>query len=242
MKRIICIFIALVSLFSVLFSVSASAKTYKLEETDMSIQLDESLWHVFTRENINNNSVLDELDISYDTIYKVLYNNDAYMDALMIYDEGDYLEFFIRKKALNSGVSNLSNYKESEVLNLARKLAKQQGADTYSVFGNSYKFARIEYIDPEFGFYICEFVTIVNKNNYTLTFQSKSKFTEAEYEEIDKIVNSIHFDVDTSLTESKTASTLGKIIIITVAGALIGGAAGAVFIILKKNKKQHNEK
>jgi hypothetical protein len=164
--------------------ITTYAETYNLGGTDMSISVDDTMWYVFTRDNIKNNSELEELGITYEAMYEILHNNEAYMDAILYYEDGEIVEFFVRKRALDTGIANLSNYKDSEVLELAKELAKKQGASTYSVYENQYKFAKLEYVDSNLGYYICEFVTCVNKDNYTFTFQSTSQFTDEEYAEI----------------------------------------------------------
>ena len=207
----------------------------------MSISVDDTVWYVFTRDNIKNNSELEELGITYEAMYEILHNNEAYMDAILYYENGEYTELFVRKRALDTGIANLSNYKDSEVLELAKELAKKQGANTYSVYENQYKFAKLEYVDSNYGYYICEFVTCVNKDNYTFTFQSTSQFTDEEYAEIKNIVDSVKFDVDTSIKEKKSTSFSESVLEKTIGGAVIGGIVGAVIATTNKKKKKSTE-
>ena len=241
MKRNIPVIITIVMCLMVLIPMSVYAETYYLGGTDMSIRVDDSSWYVFTRDNIKNNSELDELGISYDAMYDIFCDNEAYMDALLLYEDGEFVEFFVRKRKLDADIVNLSNYKNSEVLKLAKGFANKQGADTYSVYENQYKFAKMEYIDSNFGYYICEFVTVVNNDNYTFTFQSTSQFTDEEYAEIENIVDSVEFDVDTSIKEKKTSSIAESVIEKTIGGAVIGGIVGAVIAITNKKKKKSTE-
>ncbi len=241
MKRNISILITLIFCLMIFMPVSVSAETYPLAETDMSIQVDDSRWYVFTRDNIENNSELDELGISYDTIQEILYNNQAYMDAILFYDDGEYVEFFVRKKPLDIGVANLSNYENSKVLEFAQEVAKNQNSDTYSVYENEYKFAKSEYVDSDLGYYICEYVTIVNKDNYTFTFQSASQFSDSEHEEIKGIIDSVQFDIDTSLKEPQNTSLWSNVITKTVGGAVIGGVVSLITAFVNKKKKKKNE-
>ena len=239
MKRTMRILLSIILCFSVLLPIITYAETYNLGGTDMSISVDDTVWYVFTRDNIKNNSELEELGITYEAMYEILHNNEAYMDAILYYENGEYTELFVRKRALDTGIANLSNYKDSEVLELAKELAKKQGAETYSVYENRYKFARLEYTDS--GYYLCEFYTVVNKDNYTFTFQSTSQFTDEEYAEIENIVDSVKFDVDTSIKEKKTSSIAESVIEKTIGGAVIGGIVGAVIAITNKKKKKSTE-
>ena len=239
MKRTMRILLSVILCFSALLPITTYAETYNLGGTDMSISVDDTTWYVFTRDNIKNNSELEELGITYDAMRDILHKNEAYMDAILYYENGEYTELFVRKRALDTGIANLSNYKDSEVLELAKELAKKQGANTYSVYENQYKFARLEYTDS--GYYLCEFYTVVNKDNYTFTFQSTSQFTDEEYAEIENIVDSVKFDVDTSIKEKKTSSFAESVLEKTIGGAVIGGIVGAVIAIINKKKKKASE-
>ncbi|MBO5867889.1 MAG: hypothetical protein J6Q54_03145 [Oscillospiraceae bacterium] len=215
----------------------ALAATYKLGDTAVSISVDDTIWYVFTRENIENNAELDELGVSYQDMYAILQDNDAYMDAVLFYEDGTYLELFVCKTVVDAGVAQLSNYKTKEVEELAKELAKDLAIDTYSVYENQYKYVKLEYVDDTYGYYVCEYVTIVNKDTYSLKFQSETAFVDAEYEEMKKIVDSIAFDVDTSLKEPEDSfaeSTLVR----TVSAAVIGGVIGGVVSWRNKKKKE----
>lgn len=241
MKRTISVLLSVVLVAAALLPITAFAETYNLGDTDMSISVDDTVWYVFTRDNIKNNSELEELGITYDTMYDILHDNEAYMDAVLYYEDGEYMEFFVRKRALDAGVANLSNYDDSEVLDLAKELAKKQGAETYSVYENQYKFAKLEYIDSNYGYYLCEYYTVVNQDNYTFTFQSTSQFTDWEYAEMETIIDSIKFDVDTSIKEEKKTSKDESIVGKAIGGAVIGGAVGAGIAIIGKKKKKGSE-
>ena len=148
MKRNICMLLAVILCLVALFPVTASAKTYTLSDTDMQISIDDTYWYVFTRDNIKDNPELGEIGVSYDTMYSFLYDNMAYVDAILYYENGDYLEMFVLKKAVDTGVVNLSNYKKEEALIMAEGLATRVDTENYSVYESRYKYARIEYFDP----------------------------------------------------------------------------------------------
>lgn len=207
----------------------------------MSIRVDDSLWYIFTRDNIKNNPELDELEIPYDEMYNILYSNEAYMDAFLLYEDGEFTEFFVRMRPLEDGIVNLSNYEDSKALELAEGLAEKQGADIYSVYKNQYKFAKMEYIDSNLGYHICEFCTIVNGDVYVFTFQASSVFSDWEYEEIDGIIDSIRFDVDPSLEEPETSSFWDTVREKGIIGAVIGGIGGLVGALISKKKKKAKE-
>lgn len=242
MKRAILIFATVILFLGAWMPLSASAETYLPADTDLKIQVDDSEWYVFTRDNLENNPELEELNLEYDFMYRTLHDNDAYMDAMLLYNNGDFIELIVRKKAIDSEFVNLSNYDDDEVLDLAEQLAERQGAEDYSVYKNQYKFAKLEYKDPELNYHICEYVTLVNKENYTFTFQASSEYTDAEYEKIQSIVDSIRFYIDPSLKEPNPKSAGKEIFSGAVRGAIIGGisggVAGAILAVVKKKKKR----
>jgi len=242
LKQKIRILAAIVLCVALFLPLSVQAESYSLKETDITLSIDDTAWYVFTRENLENNPALDELQISYESLKNTFYGNHIYMDAVLIYDTGEFVELFVRKKSDDAEVVNLSNYDDEEVLNLASELAKQSGSENYSIHKTDYKFAKAEYIDANYGYHICEFVTFVNKSGYTLTFQSSHPFSEDEYAEISKIVDSVKFNIDESLSEPTGGMDWGKIVKDSVSGAVIGGAIGgavgvALKLIKKKNKK-----
>ncbi len=238
MKRIISILVT--ALFCIVaFCPIINAKTYDMEETDMKVQIDDSVWYVFTRDNIKDNPELEELEVSYDYIHNLLYDNKAYLYAILFYEDGGFLELFVRKTPTDAGVANLTNYDEKDVSDFAKALAKKQNAKEYSAYKNKYNFARLEYIDPTLDYHICEYVTVVNKNTYALTFQSASELGDFEYDEIENIVDSIEFNIDTSLKEEMGSSfDWGNVAIKTLIGAACGAAVGGVIALITKLKKR----
>ena len=100
MKRTVSILLSVILCFSALLPITTYAETYNLGGTDMSISVDDTVWYVFTRDNIKNNSELEELGITYDTMHDILHNNEAYMDAILYYEDGEYVEFFCSEKGV----------------------------------------------------------------------------------------------------------------------------------------------
>ena len=236
MKRLFCLLLAVTLCAMTCFPVTASAAKYAVSGTDMTVELDDSQWYVFTRDNVKDNPELEEFGLTEEDMNKIFRDNYAYMDAILFYGDVDYVELFVRKKAVDSGMVNLSNYDDDEVEELTEELAKKQGAEDYEVFETRYKFAKLEYVDESLGYYLCEFFTVVNKEGYTLTFQSTFPYTDAEYEEIERIVRSVRFDVDESLKEKKPLTV--NILRTTAVGAVVGGAAGGVMALINKKKKK----
>ena len=246
MKKRVLIFLITVCLIISLPMVTY-ASTYTMNGTDMSIQVDESTWYVFTRDNIDNNPELDELYITYDEMYDLFYENDAYMDAVLYFDDGNFIELFVLKSDLDTGVVNLSTYDDDEILEIAQSVAEDKNTEDYSIYESSYKYMYFEYLDETFGepYYMYQYVTIVNGSIYTLSFQSTAEFTRWDYNEVEGIVDTVQFDVDTTLEEPKSAIfdiDYGEVAMSALKGMLIGGIAMVVVSLFGKTMAKRKNK
>lgn len=240
MKRNLRIAIFVLICSFLLLPIAAWAESYDLGGTDMTIEIDDSRWYVFTRDNLENNPELAEFGMSESEVYDDLCSLDAYMDALLLYTDGTLVELFVIKTSLSEGDPvNMSNYSNEELEEVAKSLADEHGVDDYSVYENDYKFLRFDYLEEESDHYIYAFVTVVNREVYTLNIQSTAPFTDAEYEEFDRIVDSIHFDVDTSMKEPETSSGWGAVAVYAVTGAVIGGISALIGASRKKNNRNN---
>lgn len=229
---------AFVLSFFLVYPLTAQARTFDLAETDISLNIDDTHWYVFTRDNIENNSELEELGLSYNDMHDILYNNKAYVDAIVFYENGEYIEFTVRKTS-NDSIVNLSNYDDDMVLTLAKELAEKNNVKTYTLYESQYKYINLDY--PSSGMYLCEYITVVNGENYTLTFQSPKPYTDVEYNEIKGIVDSVQFDIDPSLKEKKQSTILGGIAYGAIKGVITGVVAFGISAILVKKKKKKTE-
>jgi len=228
-------FLSIIFMAILIFPMVANAQRYYPEGTDLSINIDDTTWYVFTRDNLLNNPELDELGITYDYLYNFMHNNYVYLDSILFYnDSNDYIELLIRKKNIDK-IINLSNYSNKEVMEFAKKLADKQNSKFYDIYETDYKYVYLKYQDK--GYYLVEYYTIVNKEGYTITAQKSSPFTDDEIIEVENLINRIDFDIDTSLKEpSKSFNNIWKHAIISgITGAII---SGVVALISKKNKKK----
>ncbi len=215
------------------------ARSYTVGETDLSINIDDTSWYVFTRNNIKNNSELADLGITYDYMYELMYDNEIYLDAIVFYEDSDeYLELFLRKRDIDD-IENLSKYSDDKVLELTKALAKKQGSMDYCIYKTAYKFMKMEYYQS--GFYVMEYSTVMNGDNYALTFQTASAFSDWEYEEMDDIVDSIDFDVAPSSLNNNSASLFDSLLEKFISGAVIAAIVGGVSLLLTRKKKGNGE-
>lgn len=239
MKKRLLSVIATVLCCLLILPMTAFARTYTVGETDLSIKIDDTRWYVFTRNNIKNNQELVDLGIPYDDMYNLMHDNDVFLDAIGLYlDTGKIIELFLRKRDID-GIENLSTCSDDKVLELTTALAKKQGSTDYCIYKTAYKFTKMEYYQS--GYYVMEYSTIMNGDNYTLTFQANSAFSNREYEEMDSIVDSIAFNVapssSTNTNTSNSSSLFDELLEKFIVGAAIAGIVGGISWLLTKKKK-----
>lgn len=245
MKRRLSVLLTILILLFILCPVTVSAQTYTLSGTDMSVQIDDTMWYVFTRDNLSNNHELDELGLTYEEVLDSLYSNSAYLDAFAFNAEDSFIRLEVIKSYDNEGVVNLSNYTATEVLEHGKQLLEH--ANFNSSFncnlhrGSPYKFLKFEGKNDT-GLETCMFYTIVNKDIYILTFNSNTPFGEVEYKEIDRIVNSIRFQVDTTLKEPKNNTSWIKSVIKAVISGLIAIISFVIRVVTSRKKKKKADK
>ena len=80
-------------------------------------------------------------------------------------------------------------------------------------------------------------MTVVNGENYTFTFQSSDAYTNSKYNEIETIVDSARFNIDTSLKESGDSSLWADLFEQFIIGALVACAVGGISLLINKKKK-----
>lgn len=244
MKRM-CAFVMLILLCSSLV-ISAEAASYKPKGTDLIMEMDEDSWYVFTRENLKDNPELDEIGITYDYLSDFMQNNYVYMDAITWKENEDYIELIVRKKSLK-GVSNLSNHSDKEVMELGAELAEKKENAEYRIYENTYKFVQLEYQD--LGYYVNEYVTVVNGENYTFTFQASGRYEDSDYQVMEDIIDDVSFDVDEELEneiekeveKERNKSILNGAFGGAIRGAIIGGVVGGIGVLLRKKKSKKNK-
>ena len=245
MKRHICFLLAIFLVLAAFSPVLAGAQTYSPSETDFSIEIDNGTWYVFTRDNIENNPELEEIGVSYEAMHSYLNDSNRYLYGCLFYQEGDSLELLGIKEKIDGEMANLSNYSDAMVAIFAKGVADNAGAEDYQIVKNDYTFVKVEYTSS--NFYVCQFVTLVNKDYYTFAFRSELPFVADEYAEMKIIIDSIGFNVDETIEEGIQTSFLQVIIdslkqsvvIDAIVGAVAGGIAGLIIaIVIKKKKKK----
>ena len=229
MKKILLVMVLLV-----LVPLNVFATTFELDDIDMNITFDESVWYVFTPDNILNNPELDELGISYDYMNAAFQNNHAYVNAILFYqDTDDYIEIFVRRSEVDFDDLTLSNISFARELGSA--LAEEQNA-SYEIYQGDYIFIQLDYIDQ--GLYLNEYYTIQNGYAYTLTAQKPYSFDSYDEGVVQDIVDSIFIEGAEALDVENEDNNYFVFIIVGVLALILAGAVVLGIVLVVKSRKK----
>lgn len=241
MRKIILNVILVVTLI-LMCPTMVEAQRFYLEDTDLSVWINEEEWYVFTRNNLFDNPELSEVGHTSYYLHNFMNNNNVYLNGVIreYTDSGKYLELLIKKKEYGK-IKNLSNFTDNEVKGLAEGYAEELDAKTYDIYKTNYKYVYLNYINDDY--YVVEYYTIINGDFYTITALKLTQFLSSELVEIENIVSSIEFEVDTSLKEQYSrintddeTSWINTIITTVVFTTL----TTAIFSFINKKKNKSN--
>ena len=213
MKRKTVLFLALLICLLTFLQTTVFATNYNVYGTNLTVDMDDSEWYVFTRDNIKNNSELSELGTSYEHMYDLFYNNDVYLDAYLFYEDDSFIEFLIRKMSFKD-VEEISTYSFSsydDAMDFAKELAKAVGAENYEVYKSKYYYAKVDFFDSKINANSRGYATVINGEYYTFTFQSIEEFTDSKYSEIKEVIDNVEFKTVES-SEIASWNTAGQLI------------------------------
>ena len=215
-------------------------------------------WAIVTRDNYKEvlaNYGFSDTDIT--NTYSKWTVNSYYMDA---FTKDFSKEIFLIYKKETSDVDNMSSLTDSDIMKETSELRSQ-----YEVYNakeaiynaNGVKYLKMSYLDSSLNIYVIDYITIVNNYLYQFKVQkNSSEFTDSEINEIDGIVSSTKYDVNTvdnndennsddnmvispNPNKDKGDSSLNSILIGTIVGAIVGAVIG-ITIKLSNNKKNKN--
>jgi len=240
MKRTLCLLI--MALCLIVSPLTVSARTYEISDTDMTVAFDDSVWYVFTRDNIAGNPELAELGFDYAEFLSGMLEDSCYVDAMLFFEDGDCIELIVTMEEEDFYV-NLSNYDDSTVLDVGA--ATYEGiveADDLVIFENDYKYLVADYFDVDV--YVIGYLTVVNGKAYYFYFLSDTPFSEEQREIVAGTMEDVTFEVDTTMKEKNMFlysifSGLKEKLRVVAYGAGIAVLAAPVIIIITvvKNRK-----
>lgn len=231
-------YIILLLLFMV-FPSHIEAKEYNVSGTDVSINIDDSKWIVFTRDNLYNNPELDELGLTYQFMNDFMTTNNIYLNAIKLnnFQTKENLEFNIRVNDLSTKVANLHTYPTEEINEFGKEIINSGkiNANNFTIYGSEYKYIEIEYIDK--GYNVYQFYTVINGRGYNFTAQKENAITFLEKNQIKGMIDTIIFELDSNYEQPTKSFSIKEVIKTAIIGGIIGGLCGLVYAIIYKKKK-----
>ena len=202
------------------------AQSFDVPSADMSLDIPDS-WYVFTRDNLEGNSDLEELEISTEEMTDYLEEYNLYVDA---FDEN--YDFFVYMTETED-VGSLPDYYDFELEEFATEIMNSYGATSYEIYDDNYKFVRIEYFESDY--YVIDYYTIIDNKGYILSIQKLSEFNNDERKMMEDIVDSVHFD-------NYEAEDNKEIIVVAIGiGLVIVLGIAAIVIAKVKDKNESKE-
>lgn len=225
----------LISVMLLGMAVPVNAGDYTVDGTDISISIDDG-WHVMTRDNPTCCEEVEAAGVKAEYMQEYFIMQKMYLDAVITNeDSNESIEMFIRKNATDGG-TNLSKASDEEVEELVKEFEEVYKPEVCKAYKNNYTYVYIEHED--LGYNLIEFVTLVNAEIYTITFQKVNEFTEEDMEEIYKIIDSASYTISPEYENTFN----WKYIIINgiIGGVIVGGIFAVIALIVKKKKKTQN--
>ena len=232
MRKIIVFIIVL------LIPILTFAKEY--EDNNINIKLDiKDELIVLTRDNLDNNSDLANLNITKETMENMMKNNNIYFDIIKK-DLSYEILVIVPKTGLE--FRNLANVNDQMLDDLRKELVKKTGAEVSSVYKAKHNYILVDYYDEKTSYYIVNYYTVVNANGYNFQLQKKTPITDNDKKELKEIVDTVNIKVlDEYKNETKEIqekidnydkTKKGFDYMSIVYGALIGALAGLVSYVI----------
>ena len=222
-------------ILALLFPIAISAKQYNFK--DLSIDLNEDEWYIFTRDNIKDNEVLEKLGITYEYMNNFFNTNNTYLDAITFLNEEEYLEMFVAAKDTYLDY-NLHKYSDDDLKDLEEEFISKTNPTEHGIYNTGkYKYIYQVYNDEKLNLNVIDYYTVINSKAYTIKFQKVNEFTSDEKSIIKEIIGDISFKLDSKYENKPKSNSFNfmEIIIYAVVGGLVGGIVS--LITKKKNKK-----
>ena len=215
-KIILCLLVVLLPVF-------VFAKEYKLEDIDINnLNVSDEEYIVLTRDNLDNNSDLETLNITKDKYKEELIKDNIYFD--IIKRDISY-EIIVVVPDTITEFNNLKDIDNTKLENIKKEITNKVGTDKVSTYKNKYDYLVFEYVYQDTGIYIINYYTVINSRGYNIQLQKKTNITEEERNSLKKIVDSIDYKVvEEVIYEDKPKFNYMNL----VYGAILGLMAGVI--------------
>ncbi len=208
MKRSLKILLILI-INIILFSSIVNATIFSQE--DISLDINDEIWAVFTRENIEYSDEIHLLWTHKDIVKNRMENQNVYIYALQKDIESEKAMELSVIKTLAEGFENLHMYDDEYVKDIAKSMEEATGSRQIGLIEKEHTFVVLERkdVDENNIKYVLDYITYINGNTYQIRVEKSEEFSYQDRERIDNIVNSVSFDIKES-ENTLEDETIGK--------------------------------
>ena len=169
------------------------ASTYKA--VDLSIDIDDNMYTVVTRDNLKGNTKLQEYNVTEEDLGELFIKQSTYIDAFYLNNEEEiYKEIFVTIKDADLKY-NLHKYGDADLKKLEDEIIQGYNPSLHGIYKNDkYKYVYMYY--KQGSFYIADYYTVINGKGYTIKLQSNKEFTDKDREAFISIISGIKFELD----------------------------------------------
>ncbi len=208
---------------------------------DMTVDIDEEGWYLYTRDNLTDKEKADELKelgVDVSSLRNIMNKNDIYLDALKLSNSNDdMVEMFVVIKPIDAS-KNLHTYSDEEIDKQIEDIKERvKSAEVVIKKINGYKFLYSEYYDDSHNMNIVEYYTVINGNSYRFFMQKVNAFTKTEIEQINSYAKTVKFNLDEKYEKTTGKTILKDALIKGVIGAVVACIIGGIGAAVSKNKK-----
>lgn len=202
MKKTVCLILTILCV--VCSPLAVWAQSYEVKGTAMTVNLDESVWYVFTRDNLAGNPELEELGLDYAEMVDSMMNDDIYIYACLYFYSGSYVALYVQKWQ-QEFYWNSADYSDSEILEIGKNtyegIATDDNTSVYENPYNHYKFFVLEYAEGEET--VLQYETDIDSTTYFFQFWTDGPYTEEKREIVKGIMDGVQYQPEVSSEEEK---------------------------------------
>lgn len=230
-------------MFIVLFMpIIVLAKEYQVDDINLKVGIPDD-YIVLTRDNLKDNSDMEELGISEEYMVSAMNLGNIYLD--IIAKDISY-EILVIVPKIDIAMNTLANVSDSMLKEVLEAMKEKTGATIGSVYKSNYNYTMVEYYDSKMNYNIVNYYTVVNAKGYNIQLQKKGTITEEEKNNLKNIVDSVNIKVldqykENKKTEGTKSFNWKKVIIGTIVGAAAGGIGSTIGLLIKKKMSKTSE-
>lgn len=197
----------------VMFPVTVFGSIFDIPKTNITIDIDEDTWTVFTIEDVENEEIMESYGMDYNQMKNFFETNNVYLDAYANLDGENITELIIGKDKNENNINNLFELDDTAISDFAESFAADNNIENYDIYTSDDN-VYIYYTFFQNEHYGAQYYTIVNGDNYYINFHSETDLNEELISSFDSVIDGITFNYKQSETvkPSKNSKAVRNIV------------------------------